>query len=176
MERYYQIQEDKDYINLPQLKYWEDKEKFKNIIEQKNKKEAGHYVMQIKRREKIVTPDILLSPVFMVTKIARSIINLYEPNIVFKEVILSVFNKEIQERTYYLPLLHNMDCLSDSSEYAPYHSRLIRIVLKREKVGDKAIFSFIDNGKQYIIMRLDLVETLLSRDVHGFNIQSVDIE
>ncbi len=50
-----------------------------------------------------------------------------------------------------------------------------KIILKREKIKEKAIFKVGGIKERYIIARMDLVESILKREVKGINLIEVKV-
>ncbi len=175
MIKYFSVEVDASYHNIPKLLNWKEYSKYRDISEDTFFQSPKRFIMEIKSKKNIVCPDILKEPTFMVSEQVYKVIQKFEPNIQWKEVILAGFNLDIDIPMYYIPLLKNMDCLSSKTEYNTFHNDIIKLVLNKHKLEDKAVFQISQLNKVYIIMRLDLVEVLLRRDVFGIAMREIEL-
>ena len=54
-------------------------------------------------------------------------------------------------------------------------NRIIRLVLDEEKIGSNAVFRIKGCDKSCIVVRLDVVESLLRRGVQGITLEEVQL-
>ena len=105
----------------------------------------------------------------------RNVIYSYDPNTIFKELIL-LDSKYAKTHIYYLPILRERDCLSDSSILTRDKSSVLHAVIDAEKVGDNAIFSLATLSDLNVAVRLDFVESILRRGVKGVFLEEICVE
>lgn len=103
------------------------------------------------------------------------VIELYEPNVQFKQIIL-LDKKNGLVGEYALPLLITKQVLSSKSEFTNYHTVLKKMVLEKQLLGDTAVFWVDGVPREAGVWRLDIVESLLIRHARGFLLEEVEIQ
>ncbi|MCL2122230.1 MAG: hypothetical protein FWH28_08290 [Clostridiales bacterium] len=123
-----------------------------------------------------VFPDVLCSPVLLVTDEAKDVIQAFDEYLVYREVVyLDAKNESLQ--LYFMPMMEIVDCLSEKSEYVNVsRGAFSKVVLKRAPIRDKALFLVKNNTQRVCIMRLDLAESLLGRDCKGFTLEEAGMD
>lgn len=126
---------------IPRIVNWYDKLDLK--------KDTGeHVLLDMKTGVDIFYPDVLMNPVFMVSKEVMKVIRMYEPELPFRYVVLFDIERE-ESVSYYCPILEE-----DTEEAAIYCKRS----------GDMT----------EILLRLDLTESLFRRGIKGVSIKRMD--
>ena len=134
-----------------------------------------HTIFQITDHMQTVFTDIILHPCLMMSEKMIETIRLYEPSIRVEQIILT--EQEIETvGIYYIPTLEKLDVLTPNSRVASDKSTLEYIEIDAAKAKGKAIFQIESNEKSYVLMHLDLVESLLRRKVIGIGLKEVDIK
>lgn len=119
-------------------------------------------------------PDILDEPLLIVSREFADVIEMYEPNIIFKTVYLLNNESEVH-RTYFLPFLEEINCLSEQTTKSRGGTELLRIILKKEVIPQCRIFRIAGYVHPYVIGRLDFVESVLRRDIRGMKLTEIDV-
>lgn len=118
-------------------------------------------------------PDLLCSPWVMVSRPFMEVIRMYMPKTVYRPVKLWCRETGINH-TYYMPFLPELDCMSDQTRYNSIGNRITERVLCREQIRKTPIFMIKGyHEKKCIAARLDLVESLLRREVRGIQLERV---
>lgn len=172
--RYYILEQDKGYKELPKLINWFEQLTASNTKKPDINNIRNREIFKIEPNENTSYLDMLFFPFFMVTDKIRECLQLYEPNIKFKEIIL-LDRKNKKMQNYFIPSVTELDCLTANSEYTFGHVDLKYIEIEERKAGKKAIFKIKGVEKSYIIARLDVVESLLRRGAKGLMIRKVDV-
>lgn len=172
--RYYILEQDKGYKELPKLINW-----FEQVTASKTKKPdinniRNREIFKIEPNENTTYSDMLFFPFFMVTDKIKDCLQLYEPNLKFKEIIL-LDRKYKRMQNYFIPSLSELECLTVNSEYTFGHVDLKYIEIEESAVEKKAIFKIKGVEKSYILARLDVVESLLRRGAKGLMVREVDV-
>ena len=100
---------------------------------------------------------------------------MYQPGTLHKGIKLWNRNSGVNE-AYFLPVLDELDCMSDKTQYNSVGNRIIRLVLDKEKIGEKAVFKIKGYASNDIVGRLDFVESILRRNVRGIRLAEVEVE
>jgi hypothetical protein len=172
--RYYLVEQEKKELQTPVLRDW-----FKRITGG-NKRSPD--VEGLKKRElfcvdagkNTVYPPMLLFPFVMLEKEWKECLNLYEPNMEFREIIL-LDQKRKETHSYFRPVLEKIDCLAESSVYSFGHAELSKIVLEESKIPDKVLFGIKGSQTDYYVMRLDALESFLRRGLYGIRIKELAV-
>lgn len=117
-------------------------------------------------------PDVLEEPLYMVSAMVRNVLELYDEKAIFKRV--SMINYKRKSRKEYAVLLADrIDCLHEETEFYPDKS-VKKLILDKSKIGDRTIFKIEGIGPAYMIVTLDIVESLLRRNCYGIKFTKVE--
>lgn len=108
----------------------------------------------------------------MVTEQLRDVIRLYEPKMLFKEIVL-LDQKYAKACTYHLPILDYIDCLTDGSILTKDRSTIISAEIDPNKMNEHSIAYIASVSNLYTIARLDIVESFLRRGVQGISLTDI---
>ena len=107
-------------------------------------------------------PDLICRPFIMVSDIILKTMLMYHPEIPYCGIKL--WHKESGTNvSYFIPFLDEIDCLSEQSQYNLMGNRIVKPVLDKDKIVDKAVFRIHGYDKKCIVGRLDFVESVLRR-------------
>ncbi|MCL2611351.1 MAG: hypothetical protein FWE02_06715 [Defluviitaleaceae bacterium] len=139
--RYFIIEKDPIYITSPVITGWRNQ--FNKVEEIKDRS-----VFHIKSNKETVFTDIISSPFLLFSDEVFKIIRQYERTI--KSKIIALVDLE-------------------NSTNAIYHLPInIEIIENTKDIKDKAIFYVENEEKTKIIINLDLAESILRRNLKGF--------
>lgn len=172
---YFLVTQDKEYTNPPIIK--------NTFIEMSGKhKERNDYdkvedntVFLLKNKDDIEFIDWIDRQILLISKDVRDVIKFYMPYMKFKTILLQDMQRN-SGTFYYIPCLKFESCISENSEWNFDKSRLNRIILKKAEMPKIPIFQLNDVRSRYIIARLDLVESLLRRNIEGIKFTKIEIE
>jgi hypothetical protein len=130
--------------------------------------------LYVQGKEDHVYPDFFQTPVYMVSEKIKNILELYDEELIFKTVLLTNLEAKTQELYYHMVTDH-IEGLSDQTTF---HKNGLenKIVLDFEKVKDQRVFQLKDSKKHNLFMRLDVVESLLRRNVIGLIFEEVEVK
>lgn len=168
--RYFLLTENKDFSHRARVTNWNGKIDVSNLVPEKAAEIESRIVLETVPDKEMLYTDIILYPFLMYSEIVYRLIQLFEPNLEHKEIIF--FEKDVSDSIglYYLPILDVVDCLTSKSQYNFDHSDIEYGEIDRSKVGDKAIFVLGGLKKRRVVVRLDLVEALIRREVTGIGL------
>lgn len=119
-------------------------------------------------------PDFIQSPIPLVSDTVKKVLDMYEDDMVFKSVV--IISKEREEiLPYHTLLLDSADMLSGKTEFYPNGS-VKRLVLDSQKIGEHHVFWLNDRRFRNPFVSLEIVESLLRRNVTGIVFQEVEVE
>ena len=123
----------------------------------------------------IIYPDILFIdfiPLF--SDRAMEVLRMYEPAMVIKQVNLVEEGVESMH-SYYIPILKEVDCLSDKTVF--WRGRQIdKGVLIKDRIPDLSLFKIggeID--RERTVVRADFAESFLKRRLRGISLKKMEI-
>lgn len=123
---------------------------------------------------KEVVWDFLQRPVTMFSERFRKILDAYEPDLIFKEVVLIHKENSLQYR-YVHTLMEQVDAVGKSTEYYPDGS-VKRLVLDNNKIGRHNLFLLKGSQRKDPVVSLALAESLLRRKPCGLCFEEVEVE
>ena len=166
---------DETFSNYPKLKSWFGKIDDRKFNIQDAYKIPKRQLLAIDESENTVFTSIIERPFPMVSAEVKAVFDMYEPHIIYKEVVL-LDGKNEKTGVYYIPILPEVDCLDAESEFNLNKSLIKRGIIDYERTGGKAIFRLGGVGHYYMVGRLDLVESILKRNVRGIGLKELEVK
>lgn len=119
-------------------------------------------------------PDFIQSPVYLVSDKVKKVLDMYEDDMVFKTVTIASKERE-SILVYHHLLLERMNMCSNQTEFYTNGS-VKRLVLDPKKIGEHKVFLLDDKRFPNPLVSLEVVESLLRRDVIGITWKEVEVE
>ncbi len=116
--------------------------------------------------------DLVCFPFFMVSDTFMSTLKIYLPFLKSKTIILENANGH---KTYKLPLIPRINCLTQNSKLSIDKSCIEYAELDYSKVKNHSVFYIGDITKNYVVMNLDILESVLKRGIRGISIKEIDV-
>lgn len=162
-----------ELIDTPELKY---APKLANWSEKSDVRKTLGNLFFMKPQERIRFTDFILSPVFLVSQDARKVIELYEEDCTYKEIILL---EEIsgRSRLYYVPMLYETSELQlmDKENEMVVKRYGCHNADRRVSEAGGHIFVVKDALRRHTIISLELAENLLYRRMSGIGLREVEL-
>ncbi|MDR0469905.1 MAG: hypothetical protein LBH09_08030 [Peptococcaceae bacterium] len=114
--------------------------------------------------------DIVSYPYFMLSEAFYNLVRIYDEIIKFNYATL-FDTKNRRHKTYGMPYLEKVDCLSAESELNRDGSVLRRAVLREETVRGRTLFQIGGVKNRYVAASLELVESAFRREVTGLRLR-----
>ncbi|MCM1425658.1 MAG: hypothetical protein NC118_03555 [Eubacterium sp.] len=164
--KYFILKTAKEYRHNPQIKLpYDEKEKIfiskgnYNIIRPKS-------IWTVVEKDMTYFADILIEPVLLLKEIAKNTLQIYDPRIQFKQIILQMDKSNMVE-LYYLPLLETIKGVSEENN---------RIRIEQSFLLTRnAMLMLQMESKKCILANIEIIEAFLKRRITGVEIQSIDI-
>ncbi|OCA96885.1 imm11 family protein [Clostridium beijerinckii] len=171
---YFLLKQDERYANTPRLIDIFKKIDVRNINFFKAHKIEDIIVFKVNTSEGSEFLDILDNQLFLISKPMREIIEKYDSGILFKTLALidNLHNKQVN---YYLPIVEEIEALSENSELNLNKTVVRKLILNKEKIQGRKIFKIKESLKPLIIVRLDIAESLLRRNFKGIKLERVEV-
>ncbi|MCM1235856.1 MAG: hypothetical protein NC489_37670 [Ruminococcus flavefaciens] len=170
--KYFLLKTDPQFDTSPVIAGWFQKIDRRNIQLGKSHDIENRQLFFIESNPITVFPDVLSFPAFMVTEKLRDVIRLYEPKMLFKEIVL-LDQKYAKACTYHLPVLEYVDCLTGGSILTKDRSTIISAEIDPSKINEHSIAYIASVSNLYIIARLDIVESFLRRGAQGISLTDI---
>lgn len=173
--RYFMLSEDSGN-SLPMKINSEDLRNVKRVMDGHIDKMDTWNIFSMITVKETFFPDVLTKPFPMLSQNCFEAVSVYCPDIKYK-IIKLLDMEQYRSMTYFLPILGKGDYLSEKTEYTNgFHGKFKKIVLKKEKIMDKAIIRIDDQSSAYLIIRFDLAESILNRKARGIRLDDVLID
>lgn len=171
--RYFLLQCDADYTDVPNLIDWADNLILRNLSPANLKELPERMTFKIQPNPHTLFSDIISTPFLLLSKMCMEVVKIYNPHIKYRDVILFDRKNKINQ-SYCLPILPQIECLAEGSRWNLDKSILINGVLDLSRVGDLNIFQLADLKNNYTVIRLDVLESMLKRGARGLEITPLD--
>lgn len=130
-----------------------------------------HLMIPVEKRMQTVFTDILTFPCFMVSEMVRDVIKQYDSSLYFLRIIL--YDKEHKKSmAYYIPDLKQIK-FAEKRDTVVHNIRHISV--QQEDIKEKVIVEISNGISFHVIMRMDLVESILRREAIGIGLRKIDI-
>lgn len=164
--KYYAISVDKHYVPPAPLGWYGIIDQ--TTMKQKKASQMSKYLgFMIEKHMQTVFTDIIASPCFMVSKKVKKVMEQYDPSVKFVRIIF--FDRENKKSmTYYIPFINTIipSANKDTTN---------EIVVEKEGIKDYTVFRIVKTEKTYVVMRMDLVESILRRGAIGIGIKEIQV-
>lgn len=173
--KYFLIEANRRISNMPQIISWYKKVDVRDVCLKNAHKLPARQLLFLESNSDTIFTDIISIPFFLVSAKIKQVIQMYDPNIILKEMVLLDKVYERVER-YFLPIFVELECLHEDSEFNMNRSIIKKIVLNKKAIGENSIFRIANYEKQYIIGNLDIVESILRRNCIGLQLTELEIK
>jgi hypothetical protein len=148
----------------------------KEMLTKKKARDMDKLNLQFQIREQDTTEyvDFIEKPVPLLSDRCKQIIEKYVPKLYVKSVVLKDM-KRLRQELYWLIVPPRIDCLSEQSEFHK-DGTLKRLVIDESKAAPYKIFKIEGIMEEYILISLDVAESLLRRDFTGIRLKKVEKE
>lgn len=174
--RFYQLSWENIGNPVPKILNWTEKMDYHAVVHKEIWKLPERTLLYIEPNTDTIFPDIINSPFLLVSDKMWEVMKKYRVHAEGKEVVLlDTINGHIG--IYYMPHLKEYDCLSDKTVFNNDGSVIQKVVLDSRKL-DKLppVFRIAGVAKDYVIGRMDFVESILRRDAVGLKISETEVE
>lgn len=170
---YFILKQDSRYRYVPMIKHIQRKIDKKLIHEDRAHELDDLLIVHAEEKEHVNHLDIIDQQVFLVSEKMRDILAKYKEDLLFKVVCMMEKDKQT---LYYLPIFEEVDCLSRETSYNMNKSAITHMVLCEEAIGRRPLFKLAYDYETYIIVRLDLAESILRRRMKGIQLIPIQVE
>ena len=172
--KYFIMKTHQDYIHAPQPKAWFGKIDTRDFVPERFQHVPNKTLFFVHSNPNLVFIDMLSSPFFMVTKPVRKVLELYNPHLPSKQIVLLDRDSGLSE-VYYIPLFKRISCLHADTQLNVGKTHIEKVVLNRIAIKDTPVFRIEDISEPYIVARMDVVESILKREPRGIELIETDM-
>lgn len=132
-------------------------------------------IIQVDIREKKLNEyvDFIERPFHLVSDNLKTILQKYDERIFFKPIVL--YDKKAEsQKLYWLMEPRTVDCLDEEARFNKDDS-IKKLVLNESKIEKAKIFKIKGVFENFIIIRLDVAESILRRDFNGIALKKVEV-
>lgn len=165
---YFWIKQDRRYVNALNMEGFYQKMRRKDFTLATADKIPDRNVMYCDAIEKQESPDILDQQVFLVSAPVKRVFQMYEKNITYKFFCL-LNNITGDYFIYYAPIFPCVNCITSIK---PDRSN---ITVNLHAINEMGIFRAECQDKDIIIVRLDVAESLMRRNLKGIDFKRIII-
>ncbi|VBB09031.1 Hypothetical protein LUCI_4317 [Lucifera butyrica] len=172
---YFRLRQDPDYSRAPAIPEVITRIDRRQAVPEKAHHIAPTTVLPLGGKAVYDFIDLLDRPLFLVSDELQQVLKLYMPKLTFKTIVLADPARK-EQHIYYLPIFAPIDCLSDNSLQTPDKRTVKHLVLKGAAIENHTVFRVQHPYETIIIVRLDVAESILRRDLRGIRLDRVKIE
>lgn len=168
---FYKLIADKNYSNGPQLIDWYEKFDTTKLVYGYAHTFPQRELIFIKHNKELVFPSVVVSPFLMVSDETRDVLLMYDRHIPFHQLVL-LENNSSSMKVYNVPFLKGVTCskMEQKSDENVYF-----LDVHEKELARMAIFTFEYKMQRNVVVRLDILESLLRRRTSGFSIEKMNI-
>lgn len=172
---YFWIRQDKRYLNTPIIVNVRDIVLKRGDVTIENEKKIANINVAFARPQKNIDfVDILDIQLFLVHERVKEIFEMYEPSMIFK-VVCILANITGEYGNYYMPFIPKLDCLIEKNNNALNRSQIKELALNSRHIGSQSIFQVAGLQSEVIVIRLDVLESLLRRQISDFQFDQIEM-
>lgn len=171
--KYFLLKSETKYTNMPVVERIPEKINLQDIVNGRLYNFPQVSILPIHENINTEFIDCISSPFLLLSDICMSVVKLYEPNITSKQIVLLDSKNKIMQ-TYHLPILPRIHCLTENSKCNLDKSVIEYLEINMINIGNLSIFHIADVSKTYTVIRLDMLESMLKRNLKGLNVTEID--
>lgn len=172
---YYFLGLDKDYTDIPKPSNWYGKIDVESVLTGKYENLDEVYVFEVKENSDLYLTDVIIEPVFAVSKMVKHCMEVYEPNMMYTQLCF-IQRKDGKILEYFMPHLSLEKCLKRKNVIDKISFFSGRPAIDINAVEeDKFIFRVSDGISNYVVTRIELLESMLRRGAKGLQLEVIEV-
>lgn len=164
---------DEHYTDMPRIARLPDGFDVRDVSPENAIKLPKTSIALVHENEHLNFTDYISSPFLLLSELCMGVVQFYEPSIPEKYMVLLESQHKLM-RTYHLPILPKIHCLTKASVLNLDRSIIQYAELDASTIGEHSIFQIADVTSNYTVLRLDILESMLKRGAKGLSIVEVD--
>jgi len=122
----------------------------------------------------MVYTDFIEKPIMLISDAVKQLVEKYVPNMPFKAVVLTDMPK-LMQALYWLVIPPKVRCLSAQTEFH-LDGTLKKLVIDEQLAAPYSFFQIEGIKEQFIVVNIELAESILRRDFRGIRLQKIQTE
>lgn len=122
----------------------------------------------------MVYTDLIEKPIMLISDAVKQLVEKYVPNMPFKAVVLTDMPK-LMQTLYWLVIPPRVRCLSAQTEFH-LDGTLKKLVIDEQLGAPYSFFQIEGIKEQFIVVNIELAESILRRDFRGIRLQKIQTE
>ncbi|WBF54501.1 serine protease [Lysinibacillus sp. JK80] len=122
----------------------------------------------------VVYIDLIEKPIMLISDAVKQLVEKYVPNMPFKAVVLTDMPK-LMQTLYWLVIPPRVRCLSAQTEFH-LDGTLKKLVIDEQLAAPYSFFQIEGIKEQFIVVNIELAESILRRDFRGIRLQKIQTE
>lgn len=172
---YFWIKEDKSYMHTPVITNLNDIVNRRAAMSLENASNISDINVGFARSERPLNyVDVLDDQLFLVSDGVKKVFSIYARSLQFKTVCI-LNNLDGSSCNYYAPLFTSIDCLPDEYKAVRNRNKLEKLIIKASAAEDYSVFKIAGIDTDIVIIRLDVAESLLRRNIRKLELERVHL-
>ena len=146
---YFLLKQDERYTDVPLLVDVRKKIDTRDIHRESAHKIEDPLIFRVRAGAESSFLDILEHPLFLLSDKLKRVVELYEPDTLFKLTPLIDLSRHLQ-KNYYLPIFEEVEAVSAHSEFHRDRNQIKKLVRKEEKMRGKKMILISWSEKPFI--------------------------
>lgn len=174
--RYYLLNWEETGNPVPRIRNWMDRLDYQAVQKKEISKLPERTILLLEENSDTLFSDVIEIPFLLVSKMFWDVSKMYGVPAKGKEMVLLDGVNGFAE-IYYMPVFPKYECLSDKTVFNNDHSMIRKLILDKNKIKNAPpAFTVSEVEKEYLICRLDFVESILRRGAKGMKLTELQIE
>lgn len=119
--------------------------------------------------------DIITNPILMMSKKTMDVVKMYMPKLSTRDITIVDITGN-QTKVYKIPLIPRINCLTEESRLNENQSNIKKCKIDFKKVKHTPLFYIKESKLDCVVMRLDMIESILKRRIRGIMPEEIKVE
>ena len=174
--KYYLLNWEETGNPVPRIRNWMERLDYRAVQKRELEKLPERTILFLEENPDTLFSDVVELPFLLVSKMFWDVSKMYDVPVRGKEMVLLDGANGFAE-IYYMPVYPRYDCLSKETIFNNDHSMIRELMLDKNKIKYvPPVFEVAEVEKDYLICRLDLIESVLRRGAKGIKLTELQAE
>ena len=161
---------------VPRIRNWMERLDYQAVQRRELAKLLERTILFLEENQDTLFSDVIEKPFLLVSKMFWDVSKMYKVPVRGKEMVLLDGVNGFAE-IYYMPVYPRYHCLSEETVFNNDYSVIQELILDKEKIKYvPPVFEVAEVEKDYLICRLDFIESILRRGAKGIKLAELKVE
>lgn len=161
---------------VPVIRNWMDRMDYHAVQKRDLSKLPERMILPLEENPDTLFTDIIERPFLLVSKMFWEVSRMYGIPVRGREMVLLDGINGYAE-IYYMAVYPEYECLSEKTVFNNDNTIIRQAILDKNKMGNlPAVFDVAETKKEYLVCRLDFVESILRRGAKGIKLTELQFE